>query len=613
VPRDLETVCAKAMEPDPKRRYQSAVALARDLRNVLEKRPVEARPASIALQARRWVQRHPIATTLLAALIALPTTLLWQQSTHARELGRALDRAERKATDAQAMNRFMVELFDELDPSSAQGRELTARELLDKAAQRLEKELVDQPLARASLFNSIGETYGGIGEWSKAEELMTRGLELREEAAGKESLEVAESLRELSAVENQLGRPTAIEHAGRALELRRRFAPERDYEMADSLVTYGMMLMAAGRLDEAGKVYEEALEIEKILPGDQRDLRGAVLTHLASLRVKRGKPEEALAAAKEAIAVFRDLGYGPHPGINSCLNSTALANVNLERFDEARAVYAELLEEEKKLTGESSTRYASCLSSSSNVELRCGRIAEAIAILERAGEIFAKAAPPTHSGAVTCKSQLGLAYARAARWNDALAAFEAIAPGIDASPGPASTAALTNHVNIALCKEAQADWTAAENELAPALERAAEAKSADDDAFEAIACSHLARFNVRRGDLAKATELVERARTLRGDWDLKKNTAAAWLALAEGVLAQAAGDAEKARAALEPLAALDHGPLNAESTPAIARAHLATVLATTKSDQAGELAERARGELENMLGPDHPETRAIRE
>ena len=59
VPRDAETVCLKAMDLDPARRYGSAEAFARDLENVLTLRPIEARPPGAALRTRRWVQRNP--------------------------------------------------------------------------------------------------------------------------------------------------------------------------------------------------------------------------------------------------------------------------------------------------------------------------------------------------------------------------------------------------------------------------------------------------------------------------------------------------------------------------------------------------------------------------
>ncbi len=66
VPWDAETVCLTAMHRDRAKRYATAADLARDARNVLEQRPIEARRPSVAYRARRWIQRHPAGTAALA-------------------------------------------------------------------------------------------------------------------------------------------------------------------------------------------------------------------------------------------------------------------------------------------------------------------------------------------------------------------------------------------------------------------------------------------------------------------------------------------------------------------------------------------------------------------
>lgn len=83
IPEDLETVVLTALDRDPARRYATAKALADDLTNVLELRPIQARRPGITLRARRFVQRRPAASVALALGLVVvmggPSLVFWQQ------------------------------------------------------------------------------------------------------------------------------------------------------------------------------------------------------------------------------------------------------------------------------------------------------------------------------------------------------------------------------------------------------------------------------------------------------------------------------------------------------------------------------------------------------
>ena len=76
IPRDLETICAKAMAKDAPRRYQSAQAMAEDIQRFLDGKPVLARPVGALGKTWRWARRHRALSAALAAVVLLTLGVL---------------------------------------------------------------------------------------------------------------------------------------------------------------------------------------------------------------------------------------------------------------------------------------------------------------------------------------------------------------------------------------------------------------------------------------------------------------------------------------------------------------------------------------------------------
>jgi len=75
VDRDLNTICLKCLEKDPKRRYASALAVAEDLERWLKHEPIRARRTGLVTRGRQWVRRNPGIAVMAALLLAVAVPL----------------------------------------------------------------------------------------------------------------------------------------------------------------------------------------------------------------------------------------------------------------------------------------------------------------------------------------------------------------------------------------------------------------------------------------------------------------------------------------------------------------------------------------------------------
>ena len=102
IPRDIETICLKCLQKEPGRRYETARAVANDLRHFLDGRPIVARPVSPLGRAWRWCRRRPAVAALSAAVLLAIVGGFLGISVYARRAETERGRAERERSQAQA-------------------------------------------------------------------------------------------------------------------------------------------------------------------------------------------------------------------------------------------------------------------------------------------------------------------------------------------------------------------------------------------------------------------------------------------------------------------------------------------------------------------------------
>src|SRR5690606_17687900 len=291
---DLDTIVLKAMHPEPDRRYGSVEQFADDLDRHLRGLPVTARPDSRIYRASRFVRRHAVgvgvAAVALCALVVFVVVL-------ARERARAVE-AERQARieaeTATQVSRFLVDLFDEADPATNRGRDVTARELVDRGAERIRAEVTDAPLVRGQLLHTLGDVYLALGRAESAEPLLRDALALREEALGSDAPLVAETLNTLGRVRVERGATAeALAMYERALAIRRAAEGPAGAGVSEVLNNLGLVHLTDGRPREAVTALTRSMEIRRGLDEEKRAERGATLYNLAVAHYQLGEYEKA--------------------------------------------------------------------------------------------------------------------------------------------------------------------------------------------------------------------------------------------------------------------------------------------------------------------------------
>ncbi|MEO1084431.1 MAG: serine/threonine-protein kinase, partial [Acidobacteriota bacterium] len=175
---DLDTILREALRKEPELRYGSVTRLSNDLRAYLADLPISARPDTMSYVAGKFFRRHrgpAIAALLLVLALMAGVITTTRQARVARsaqeraELRRAEAEEQREIADLQRRRAeeatvFLVDLFDVSDPFRTGGerQQTTARELLDRGADRIAGRLGDDPLLRASLMATIGRVYRNL-------------------------------------------------------------------------------------------------------------------------------------------------------------------------------------------------------------------------------------------------------------------------------------------------------------------------------------------------------------------------------------------------------------------------------------------------------------------
>jgi serine/threonine-protein kinase len=366
---DLDNIILMALRKEPERRYQSVDLLSQDIQRHLEGRPVQARGDAWSYRVAKFVRRNPWGVAAAAAITVLLLGLGLSMAVQSVRVSRQRDRAlaaevlaGTEARSAAQVSRFLVDLFGGVSPEEARGREVTAREILDRGALRIRHELRDQPEIQGRLKSTMGEVYGKLGLYDEAVALLEDALRQRISLAGEDDPETGDIRAQLGTLYQTRGDFDAAEkQIVKAVELKRKLLAPDDPAGIDTMKRLGHLRHAQGRYDEAREAFEAALRIARAAHGDRHEATAGCLQSLAQVMHSQGHYADAEKLFREALAIQMERLGGDHPEVSSTLNNLGALLEHMTRYEEAEEALTRSLETCRRIYGEKHVQVATAL------------------------------------------------------------------------------------------------------------------------------------------------------------------------------------------------------------------------------------------------------------
>ncbi len=344
-----------------------------------------------SLRRREQIRRNRrlalVTTAALSGMVGtsfLATFALIQK--RAAEHQRA--RAEADAETAKQTTNFLIDLFRISDPSEARGNAVTAREMLDKGASRIERELATQPAIRATLMDTVGTVYMRLGLYSRAKPLLDEAVTTQRNAGAPQAAALSHSLMHMGDLQMLQAQYDIAEKAYRdaiTIESAQPDDPQRQIDLAATMHGLGTLQQQQGRFTDAEHTLRQALEKQKKLYGDSHGDIARTLKDIARVMADAGSLNDAIPVMRSALDMQRKLrGSEPHPDTAEALSDLALLLEEHGDYDEAEALFRESIDMNRLLLGAKHPEIATGLQNLGSVQFDKGDLQQAEATFRQA-------------------------------------------------------------------------------------------------------------------------------------------------------------------------------------------------------------------------------------
>ncbi|MFT5145111.1 MAG: serine/threonine protein kinase, partial [Thalassolituus oleivorans] len=346
---DLDRIVLMALRKEPDRRYPSADLFQEDIRRYLEGLPVSAQADTLGYRASKFVRRHKVGVASSVALVLLLVAVTLLAVRFALVTSEQSQRIAAAAAKTEQVSVFMTGLFQAANPEIAQGRDISVRELLDAAVDRVERDLAGQPEMQAHMLMEMGIAYREMADFEASQPLLERSLAMRRANPETAPEDLARSEYELGVQYYSQDvwdeSETLIKDA---LAIRQSIYGPDDVTAAGWANDLSALLAYTDRGQEASDLLDASLVVQMAALGDNHPAVVATLSNQAWFLNERGLLEDDRALLEEAESKYRTvlvaqrrLLGADHPDIGVSLNNLGAVQQDLGRFDEAETTHRE--------------------------------------------------------------------------------------------------------------------------------------------------------------------------------------------------------------------------------------------------------------------------------
>lgn len=362
---DLDTIVLMALRKEPARRYSSVAQFSEDIRRHLDGRPVMARKDTFQYRAAKFVRRNKVGVAAAALVVLSLITGMVLALTQARIAREQRDAAERASARAEKTSRFLQGFLSSANPNwygRGKGRtDVTVREAIDDAAQRIDTELANEPEVRGDLHHTIGEIYRVAGDSPTALKHFRRSLDSYREAHGEQHPKVAMALYYFAVGMGGTGAgiaevETVLRHG---ISMMRQTDPENVnlpymlQQLAAHICVGEKRSRNENRLEEAERLIVEARRLFVRHYGEHHTATLTVEAGVATLAFLRGDLARAETMMEEIVLRGKEEGNED----TEWLFSLAEVKLALGKGAEAEALFEQALELGRRQWGASDPRW----------------------------------------------------------------------------------------------------------------------------------------------------------------------------------------------------------------------------------------------------------------